>query len=265
MSKLYRCAVVGNPIAHSLSPMIHQQFAKQFLINLCYEKILAEEHSFKQVVYDFFRQGGTGLNITSPFKRMALDLANTKTAAAIDAGCTNTLWYEGDKLVADCTDSKGFEEALKTFGDCQKKSWLILGAGDVVGALLPVIKALTPESITIANRSLHKAESYQRRYHDILVTSLDKISGRPDIIINATAIDFKVNPQKAIEECFENSYCMDLNYSDKPTSFIKLANNHGAIKTIDGFQMLNHQGALSFFRWFGKKPDALAYTQVAWV
>ncbi len=256
MSSSYRCAVVGNPIAHSLSPVIHQQFAKQFAIDLSYEKILATKSTFIKVVRDFFVSGGLGLNITSPFKRLAFEVADKKTSAALKAGCANTLWCENNMMIADSTDGYGFDEALKTFGDCKQKHWLILGAGDVVGALLPVIYSLAPEKVTIANRSIEKAKRFKESYPDIAVMSLDKLSIKPDMIINATAMDFNTQLLKSLNDAFNESYCMDLSYARKPTSFTALAKKNGAAKAIDGFTMLAHQGALSFYRWFGKQPDS---------
>ena len=256
MSLSYRCAVIGNPIAHSLSPVIHQQFAKQFDIELIYEKILATESTFRHVVENFFTRGGLGLNITSPFKRLAFEMADIKTPAALKAGSANTLWYEENKMIADSTDGYGFDEALKSFGDCKQKRWLILGAGGVVGALLPVIYSLAPEAVTIANRRIHKAELYQRSYPAVNVCELSDLNIKPDMIINATAMDFNTQLFKSLNEAFNESYCMDLSYARKPTSFTALAKKNGAAKVIDGFAMLAHQGALSFYRWFGKQPDS---------
>ena len=98
------CAVVGNPISHSLSPWIHQQFASQAGISLAYEKIQGDDAGFERQVLDFFDKGGLGLNITAPFKIRAYAMANRVTERAAEARAANTLWVQENQLHADNTD-----------------------------------------------------------------------------------------------------------------------------------------------------------------
>ena len=109
-----RYAVMGNPIAHSLSPDIHAQFAKQSGIVLVYDKIYVDLDRFEEDVLTFFKSGGKGLNVTLPFKTRAFNLSDKQTARAKRVGVANTLWMEGDRLCADNTDGVGLVRALRS-------------------------------------------------------------------------------------------------------------------------------------------------------
>src|SRR3982751_5321295 len=103
-----RFAVMGNPIAHSLSPFIHDCFAKQCNIDLCYETIeIAHDIYFKEAVSHFFAAGGQGLNITLPFKQKAFEIAAVPTPRCQKAKAANTLWMSEGRLYADNTDEIG--------------------------------------------------------------------------------------------------------------------------------------------------------------
>ena len=111
----HRFAVIGNPIAHSLSPIIHQCFAKQVNVQLTYEKIQADDPTFEEVVSDFFAQGGKGLNVTLPFKQRAFVMAQQFSLRCKMAGAANTLWVESNQLHADNTDGVGFIRDLQRY------------------------------------------------------------------------------------------------------------------------------------------------------
>src|SRR5699024_11270942 len=126
-----RFAVIGNPIAHSQSPYIHQQFAQQTNIALTYDKLLCAREDFQKVVQDFFTQGGKGLNVTVPFKEEAYRMAggNLRQRALI-AGAVNTLWKEGDVLHGCNTDGVGLVADLERLGyPPRQQHILIVGAG----------------------------------------------------------------------------------------------------------------------------------------
>ena len=100
MSQHTLCAVMGNPIAHSLSPAIHELFAKQTNKNLTYVKICADSATFEQEVTEFFAKGGLGLNITQPFKTRAYQLSDCPTPRCQEAQAANTLWCKDHKIYA---------------------------------------------------------------------------------------------------------------------------------------------------------------------
>jgi shikimate dehydrogenase len=108
MTAAKKFAVIGNPIAHSRSPEIHQAFAQQTGIDLSYERILAPLNDFTKVVQDFFAHGGSGLNITVPFKEQAFERCDQLTERAQAARAVNTLWMQDGKLYGDNTDGAGW-------------------------------------------------------------------------------------------------------------------------------------------------------------
>ena len=124
------CAVIGDPIAHSLSPLIHHQFANQCGLTLFYEKILGQQNSIEFQIKDFFEKGGLGMNITTPFKEKAFQLATHHEPAAQLAGVANTLWLnDKGELCADNTDAYGLLYSLEKHTCLKAKKVLLLGAG----------------------------------------------------------------------------------------------------------------------------------------
>ena len=155
----YRCAVIGNPIAHSRSPDIHAAFAQARGINLQYDRILAEAGNFAAIVTQFFADGGRGLNITLPYKETAYRLCEQTSADARLAEAVNTLWQENGKLCGDNTDGRGLRHALEHEHayPLAGKHILILGAGGAARGVIAPLCAARPASLHIANRTAAKA------------------------------------------------------------------------------------------------------------
>ncbi|TAL63852.1 MAG: shikimate dehydrogenase, partial [Legionella sp.] len=145
-----RFAVIGNPVAHSLSPHIHQYFAEQFNIQLTYEKILSQAPDFAAQVSYFFSQGGKGLNVTLPFKEEAFALAQIKTPRGQLAGAVNTLWMHAGQLHADNTDGIGFLRDLVRHIEPQGKQILLLGAGGAARGILGPLSEAQPAKLVLA-------------------------------------------------------------------------------------------------------------------
>lgn len=254
-SKFY-CGVIGNPIAHSLSPEIHGGFAKQFGINLQYDRILAEEEQFADIVKRFFAEGGTGLNVTVPFKVKAYELCDSVSEYAEKAGAVNTLLIKNGQLHGENTDGLGLVQALLNDHQIELKEQkiLILGAGGASrGILLPLLNAGV-KSILIANRNLNNALALLESHSDnrLSVCSLNEIPHEFfDLIINATSLG--LDGQK--EALFLSSHiragaCYDLIYG-KETPFLIWAKENHCPKIHDGYSMLINQARISFRHWFG--------------
>lgn len=250
----FRCAVLGNPIAHSRSPQIHAAFAQKYGINLCYERILVTADNLAATIEAFFIQGGRGLNITAPHKIAAYMLANKATAYAQAAQAANTLWYENHTLYADNTDGAGFIHALKnvhhySFAD---KRILILGAGGAVrGLLLPLLQEPIA-ALDIQNRTLAKAQALietHRKTQNIALHAYDFHAPSPqkyDLIINATSTTDLPLQNHWIADA-ERTFCYELAYG-APSSFLAWAN--ARCHCADGESMLHSQAWLSFQRFF---------------
>jgi len=248
-----RFAVIGKPIAHSLSPDIHQAFALQTGRSLTYEKILGDEPTFVQQVSDFFSTGGKGMNVTLPFKEQAFQMAVTASLRATQAGAANTLWWQDNGLHADNTDGIGLVRDLTRHFSLAGKRVVILGAG---GAAKGIIAALVDEKIarlTIANRSLSRLETVPSTIDKCLFSEL---GADYDVVIHATSASLLREAIVLPEDLWQsNPFCYDLSYSlQHATSFVSQAITHHC-QAIDGLGMLVEQAAESFWLWHGIKPD----------
>jgi shikimate dehydrogenase len=153
-----RYAVMGNPIAHSLSPTIHRLFAEQTGCVLTYEKMKIDLPDFEAQVNRFFQRGGKGLNITQPFKQRAFLMSQDKTARCLMAGAANTLWFnDAGRLQTDNTDGVGLLRDLTRYIEIAGKRVLVLGAGGAARGILGPLLDSGPQSVCIANRTVEKA------------------------------------------------------------------------------------------------------------
>ena len=259
-----RCAVIGNPIAHSLSPYIHQAFAKQLGLNLRYERILGAQQRFTTQVHEFFTQGGRGLNITVPFKEQAFALANQCSPRARLAKAVNTLWMEHHTLMGCNTDGEGLVYDLRRLqADPQSQRILIIGAGGAArGVALPLLQA-GAHSLKIINRTPERAQQiihdlsehlpeYQSR---LSAGDLQDTSGQWDIVINATSASLGASGlAHAPIDYAPHALAYDMVYGAQPTAFMLQAQAQGAQRTADGLGMLIEQAASSFAIWFDQRP-----------
>ena len=266
---MMRFAVVGNPVQHSLSPIIHQAFSQQLCIKLSYEKISGDTSEFEQQVRDFFHTGGSGLNITLPFKERAFAMSGVKTPRCAVAKAANTLWFKEGKLHADNTDGVGLLRDLSRYIDVRGKMVLLLGAGGAArGVLGPLLGS--GANVTIANRTKERALALLTDFPTATIGSLDEFEHRScDLIINATSTSLN-NTQPLIPTSLMQTkpFCYDLAYcKDKPTPFIAWARTLNC-EAVDGLGMLIEQAAESFYIWHGAMPDTRqvlgVYTPNTW-
>lgn len=249
-------AVIGHPVAHSLSPFIHQQFAQQTRIPLVYSKIEGDEQQFEQQVSAFFSDSGKGLNVTLPFKQRAFAMASVRTSRCVQAGAANILWMHNGTLHADNTDGVGFIRDLTRYIDLSGKNILILGAGGAARGIMYPLLTMDPGSLTVANRGLTNARALQNDFPEISCCSLDRILGSFDLIINATAasLDGKIIELPSMV-LLHKPLCYDLVYDrDQDTPFVAYAKNSGC-HALDGMGMLVEQAAEAFFIWNKVLPD----------
>ncbi len=259
-----RYAVVGNPVSHSLSPAIHQAFAEQFNISLSYETIEIPTDDLVAGLHGLQQLGYKGLNVTVPFKLEAASICNRTSPRAKDAGAVNTIIFLGDGDIAgDNTDGVGLTRDLVNNHRAliKRRKILLLGAGGAVRGVLPSLLALSPENLTLANRTIEKAEQLADDFKDIgdIVTSTYKDLGRDkfDLIINGTSagLDLEVPPLPD-QVLGVNSICYDMMYNvHKATAFVEWAQNRGASRAIDGLGMLVEQAAESFYLWHRVRVD----------
>jgi shikimate dehydrogenase len=257
-------AVMGNPIAHSKSPQIHQLFAQQTLQNISYEAILVDVGGFEQAVGNFVATGGKGLNITVPFKQEAWKLVDQRSQRALLAGAVNTIIVNPDySLSGDNTDGTGLVRDLRqNHGTTlQAKTILLLGAGGAARGVLELLSKENPASILIANRTLDRAHELARQFSqlaDIKGCAFSALAQQPafDVIINATSASLKGEiPDIPANVISDRSLCYDMMYGSQPTAFMRWASEQGAAKSVDGLGMLVEQAAESFYLWRGVRPQ----------
>lgn len=258
-------AVIGHPISHSKSPRIHSLFASQTGEPVKYTAIQAPLDGFAEALQQFFERGGKGLNVTVPFKEQAWQLADRRAGRAEKAGAANTLYYDDSgQLIADNTDGQGLVRDLTenhAVTLCGKRI-LILGAGGAVRGVLGPLLAQQPASLTIANRTVDKAEALAELFAGeagntkLTACGFDQPSQPFDIIINGTSASLHGNlPPLSATVIGADTLVYDMMYSAQTTRFNQWALEQGAIKAVDGLGMLVEQAAESFRIWRGVAPE----------
>ncbi|NYT84092.1 shikimate dehydrogenase [Pollutimonas harenae] len=268
-TSLMRFGVVGNPIAHSRSPFIHEAFASQTGISLCYDRILAPLDGFAHTCKDFFAHGGTGLNITVPFKEQAFVLAQAHlTPRARLAGAVNTLWMANGHLHGCNTDGEGLLKDLERLDYSPAgKRVLLLGAGGAArGAVFPLLAAGCTR-LHIANRNPERAQQLQAHILGhmpeftgrLSAGALQQASGVWDIIINATSSSLGSTPPDLPGGLYASgALAYDMVYASQDTPFMLQAREQGAAQVADGLGMLVGQAAASYEIWHGTRPEISA-------
>ncbi len=248
---MHRFAVIGNPIAHSLSPRIHIHFAQQIDAQIDYEKVRIEEFN---TALPALKQTYRGINVTVPFKVDAYGCATQLSRSAQQSGAVNTLFFSEDTIFGDNTDGIGLCNDLVHNKQIEitDKVILIIGAGGASRGIIPALLAHQPKCIMIANRTTEKARALAQDFAHLGKTcgfGLEKIKGAPvDIIINTTSVGLGGQVPDIAPECARGAVFYDLSYG-KTTEFMQWAVAHHAQDVYDGWGMLVEQAACSFILW----------------
>ncbi|NOY63433.1 MAG: shikimate dehydrogenase [Gammaproteobacteria bacterium] len=253
-------AVMGNPIAHSKSPLIHARFARQTAQQLQYNAIEVAKGSFAQAVDLFRTNGGRGLNITVPFKEEAWRYVDRRSERAEIAGAVNTIDFRGDGCYGDNTDGVGMvrDIIVNHGGTIAGKRVMLLGAGGAVRGVLGPLLAESPAQLLIVNRTVSKARALAKHCcGPVEACGYDALgNAAADIVINGTAASLGGNvPPLPDDVLAEGAWCYDMMYGNEPTAFVRWAQTHGAAKSLDGLGMLVEQAAESFYLWRGVRPE----------
>jgi len=257
-----RYAVMGNPIAHSKSPVIHRLFAEQTNQKMEYTAILVELGGFAIAANSFAGHGGKGLNVTVPFKQDAWEFVSVRSPRATRAGAVNVINFRSDGgIYGDNTDGVGLVRDLaRNLGvNIAGKSVLVLGAGGAVRGVLEPVLSEHPAKVVIANRTLEKAVELAGIFGslgDIVACRLDRLASLPafDLVINGTAASLQGQALDLPGPIVRNAVCYDMMYGKAPTPFMVWAMLQGASAAHDGLGMLVEQAAESFYIWRGVRP-----------
>ncbi len=267
MSSVDLYAVMGNPVKHSKSPVIHRSFAEQTHQELEYKALLVAKNNFAQAVQSFFEQG-CGLNVTVPFKQDACNLAGKLSERAQLAGAVNTLWRDAaGELVGDNTDGIGLvTDIVQNQGiNLQGKRILLLGAGGAVRGVLHPLLAEQPNEVVIANRTPGKAielASIFSTYGKVTACAYGELEGVFDVVINGTSASLHGDLPPLSEGLISTqTFCYDMMYGAEVTAFNRWAEIQGAAQCVDGLGMLVEQAAESFFLWRGVRPATVEVLQ----
>jgi shikimate dehydrogenase len=258
-----RYGVMGYPVSHSRSPVIHRLFAAQTGQDIQYELLQVPPNKLDTAITQFGRTGGKGLNITVPHKAEVARLVDELSERASTAGAVNTVVFREDSMFGDNTDGVGLMRDLQENHDLKLKgrNILILGAGGATRGIVSPLLEAEPGSIVIANRTFPKARALADHFANegpVNACRFEDVRSLPiyDLIINATSAGLKgENPPYPEEAVHPATFCYDLSYSATPTPFAQWAARHGAAKSAMGWGMLVEQAAESFFIWRGVRPD----------
>lgn len=257
-------AVFGHPIGHSLSPRIHEAFARQFGIALTYRTIDAAPEDFTTAVRRFFDEGGVGANVTLPHKAAAFALADERSEAALRSGSANVLTRLADgRLAAHNTDGAGMVRDIteRHRVDLRGHTALLLGAGGAARGVAWTLLDAGVQTLTIVNRSPEAADvladaiGEPARVHTRYWNDLAEI-GSYDLIVHATSAGvLRTALQLPFSLAGARALCYDLSYGAAAAGFLAWAKTAGARYAFDGLGMLVETAADAFELWHGRRPE----------
>ena len=261
-------AVFGNPISHSKSPLIHAAFARQTGEDIRYEALLATDE-FAAAVDAFRAAGGRG-ECNGAVQTEAYRCATELTERARLAQAVNTLRFSGEQVLGDNTDGAGLvRDITQNLGFAiQGKDVLLMGAGGAAhGVLLPLLSC-KPNSLTLANRTPHKAEALAQQfaaYGKVQASAYPNLAGaRFDLVINATSSSLNDElPPLPPRIIAPGALAYDMMYGKGLTPFLAFAEANHATHLADGLGVLVEQAAESFYVWRGVRPETISHRAFA--
>ena len=258
-----RYGVMGYPVSHSRSPVIHRLFALQTGQDMQYELLQVTPEKLETAVRQFQRTGGKGLNITVPHKNAVARLVDKTSERAATAGAVNTLSFRDGEIHGDNTDGIGLLRDLSVnLGvNLEGANILILGAGGATRGIVGPLLEMGPTSLRIANRTLDKAQAIAEHFARSGPVTACRFNVVPvsepyDLIINATSAGLQGDaPPYPAAAIADQTYCYDLSYGLTATPFSVWASANGAAHSVMGWGMLVEQAAESFHIWRGIRPN----------
>ncbi|OUX54592.1 MAG: shikimate dehydrogenase [Pelagibacteraceae bacterium TMED287] len=262
--------VIGNPIEHSLSPLIHSHWMKKYrFLDCSYEKKKVEKKDLAKIVKQVRSGEISGVNVTVPFKKEIIELLDQVKGNAQTAQSVNTLVKEGNKVCGYNTDVEGFRDSLSDdYVGFKDKKIFILGAGGVASSILEAFVD-TVNKIYISNRTIKKAKELkkigdlsldllQKNKNIIQVIDWGKMPEICDIVVNTTSVGLTKDENLTLDfseyEKRKKVLFYDLIYNPKETNFLKDARLRGN-KTMNGKMMFLYQAMYSFQKWTGVTPE----------
>jgi shikimate dehydrogenase len=257
-------AVLGDPIGHSMSPVMHNDLFSFYQIDAHYQPFQVRSDHLADAVKGLKAIGAAGFNVTIPHKSSIIPLLDGIDKLAVQIGAVNTVVNDNGNLIGYNTDGLGFLEGLKEYvSTVSDKSILIVGAGGAARAIYFTLVNNGPKVVDIANRTLDKANQIIKdctvslSSYAYSLEEAGKRLGEYDIIIQTTKIGmYPVITEKPMSVRFinKNSLVCDIIYNPLESKFLLESKKKGA-KIQNGIDMFVYQGALAFEKWTGIFPD----------
>ena len=261
-----RACVIGWPVAHSRSPLIHRFWLESLKVAGSYELAAVAPADFPDFVGNLDLHGFVGANVTLPHKQTAFGLCDVKLPAAERLKAVNTLWIEAGKLCGDNTDCTGFLGAL----DQDAPEWdrnpctaLVLGAGGAARAIVHALQLRKMTRIFLVNRTRENAEKLATDFGTPVEVvdfgDLPDAMASAQLLVNTTSLGMRGQPPLTLDltPLPPHAIVSDIVYVPLETSLVKAAKTRG-LRAVSGIGMLLHQAVPGFERWFGKKPRVTA-------
>jgi shikimate dehydrogenase len=254
-------ALIGDPVSHSSSPTIQNAAMRDLGLDGVYVALQANSDEMVGFVRGLALSGGGG-NITLPHKEKAATVVDVRSTAVKRTGACNTFWYEDGEIHGDNTDVEGFSRALEVFlgAPPEGQRVLVLGAGGAARACLVALMDAQVEEVHLLNRSRDRARVVARRIGGARVRVLDdrrEAAGQAyDLVVNTTRLGLEPGDPLPFDlgMLARAGAVMDMVYHSDPTPFVAAARDLG-VRATDGMEMLVQQGAVSFERWWSRKPS----------
>ncbi|MBA2590078.1 MAG: shikimate dehydrogenase [Alphaproteobacteria bacterium] len=273
--KVMLAGVIGWPVTHSLSPVLHGHWLAEHGIDGAMVPLAAGREDLTAVINGVRRAGFKGVNVTVPHKESAFAIAHTVDAAAQAAGAANLLVFRDGKIEGRNTDSIGLAESLReSIGDLNGKTVVLLGAGGAARGALLALEMLGAASIHLLNRDAHRAKTLasslaphvKAPVHPGSLDDWKNVAGAAALLVNSTSAGMGNNPSLDIDlgALPKDAAVCDIVYNPLETKLLQDAGSRGH-KTIDGLGMLLHQAVPSFEAFFGVKPSVTPALRAALV
>ena len=263
MNDIVRAGVIGWPIAHSRSPLIHRHWLAKYAIAGRYTKEAVKPGHLAGFLAGLADRGFAGVNVTVPHKEAVLALADHREPVAMAIGAANTLWFDGGRLYATNTDADGFMANLTQLAPEWRRGdgpVAVLGAGGAARAILYGFAQAGVGEIRLLNRTRSRAERLAEafgpavRVHDW--GERERALGDVGVLVNATSLGMAGASELAIDlgALPDHAVVADIVYAPLETNLLRAARGRG-LATVDGLGMLMHQAVPGFEKWFGVRPD----------
>ena len=257
-----RACIIGHPVKHSRSPMIHGFWLKGFGLEGSYEREDVTPDALEAFLRGLAARGYVGGNVTIPHKEAAFGTVDRRTARAEALGAVNTVWFEDGLLWGDNTDVTGFlanlDDRAPGWDDGLDKA-VVLGAGGAAAAIVAGIKERGAKRILVANRTAEKTEALIRRFGSVVEAAAWPPSAATfaaaGLLVNTTSLGMDGKPGLDIDLAGlpAQAVVTDAVYVPLETELLANAAARG-LRTVDGLGMLLHQAVPGFERWFGRRP-----------